>query len=349
MVCEAFGGGVFEYVLQLCNDICEDYKVCLFYSMRPDTPLDYKDSFHRDILLIEGKNFGKKTNSISNHINAMKELRRIEQEIKPDIIHLHSSIAGVYGRIAYARNSQAIVYTPHGYAHILMGYNWKTKIYEIVEKLLGKISNTITLTCCESEEDVAKTLTQKTAFIETGIHLKELEIISLKSVLDKRENFTVFTSGRMRLQKQPKLFNEIASMVPDADFIWIGDGEGKEELTSPNIQITGWKTRKEALAIAKSSDVFILCSLGEAIAMTLIENMYLGKLCLVSNVVGNKSVIRNGHNGYVCESAEEYAKCIKDAMVRFPDYLVKQACEDILNVYNTEVMKKKYLEFYGRC
>ena len=93
--------------------------------------------------------------------------------------------------------------------------------------------------------------------------------------------------------------------------------------------------------MAKGADAFILCSLGEAIAMSLIENMYIKKLILVSNTMGNKSVINDGVNGYVCNTAEEYAERIKVAMKDFPSKLPERA------YYNTDVMKKKYIAFYN--
>lgn len=138
-------------------------------------------------------------------------------------------------------------------------------------------------------------------------------------------------------------------MVPEAQFIWIGNGELENELTAPNIEVTGWKPRKEALAMAKGADAFVLCSLGEAIAMSLIENMYIKKLILVSNTMGNKSVINDGVNGYVCNTAEEYADRIKSAMKKFPSELPEKAYQDVLDIYNTEVMKKKYIEFYKKA
>jgi len=98
--------------------------------------------------------------------------------------------------------------------------------------------------------------------------------------------------------------------------------------------------------MAKGADAFILCSLGEAIAMSLIENMYIKKLILVSNTMGNKSVINDGINGYVCDKAEEYAEHIKAAMKEFPK-LAERAYQDVLEIYNTEAMKKKYIAFYN--
>ena len=348
MVCEAFGGGVFTYVSQLCNDMVEDFDIYLAYSLRPQTPDNYKDFLDKKVHLIEVKNFSAKgLTNIPNDIRVIRELRAIEQKVKPDVIHLHSSVAGGIGRLAFKGKHNTVVYTPHGYAHILMGSGMKCRIYGLMEHVLGKISNAITLTCCESEDEVAKGLTKRTAYIETGVNLADLSA-SLDGIEPvENEKFTVFTLGRACVQKQPQLFNKIAEMVPEARFVWIGNGELENELTASNMEVTGWKPRNEALAMAKGADAFILCSLGEAIAMSLIENMYLKKLILVSDVMGNKSVIHDGVNGYVCEKPEDYAKCIKAAMKKFPSELPENAYQDVLNIYNTEVMKRKYIKFYN--
>ncbi len=347
MVCEAFGGGVFTYVSQLCNDMANDFEIYLAYSVRPQTPKDYRKFLDPRIYLIKLKNLG--VNSLANiksDIAAIKELRQIEKEIQPDLIHLHSSIAGGLGRLAYRGKKNTVIYTPHGYAHILMGPGRKSKVYKNLEKILGKV-NAITLTCCESEDKVAKTLCKRTAYIETGVNLSDLSV-SLDGIKPIRNNkFTVFTLGRVCVQKQPQLFNEIASLVPEARFLWIGNGELEYQLVAPNVEITGWKSRKEALALAKGADAFILCSLGEAIAMSLIENMFIKKLVLVSNTMGNRSVIQDGINGYVCMTAQEYADRIKTAMKEFPQKLPERAYQDVLNIYNTEVMKQKYIKFYN--
>ena len=348
MVCEAFGGGVFTYVSQLCNDMVDCFEVFLAYSIRPQTPKNYKDFLDKRVNLIKVKNFSSKgLTNIADDIKVIKELRLIEQKIQPDVIHLHSSVAGGIGRLAFKGKKNTVVYTPHGYAHILMGNGIKCRMYGMMEAILGKISNAITLTCCESEDDVARGLTKRTAYIETGVNLSDLSA-SLDSINPiKNEKFTVFTLGRVCVQKQPELFNRIAELVPEARFVWIGNGELEDKLTAPNVEVTGWKPRKEALAMAKGADAFILCSLGEAVAMSLIENMYIKKLILVSNVMGNKSVIHDGINGYVCDKAEDYAKRIKAAMKEFPSELPERAYRDVLEIYNTEVMRKKYIKFYN--
>lgn len=348
MVCEAFGGGVFAYVSQLCNDMCEEFDVYLAYALRPQTPPNFSEVLDSRIHLIEIKNFGKNIFDAISNIKVICELRQIQKEIKPDIIHLHSSIAGGIGRLAFhSCQDYKLVYTPHGYAHILMGKpgDKKCRSYERMEKILGK-RNCITLTCCESEDEVAKTLTKRSTFVETGVNLHDLSQTIDPIQPKKSDKFTVYGMGRLCTQKQPDLFNQIALLVPDARFIWVGTGELQHLLTAPNIEVTGWKPRHEAIALGKGADAYILCSLGEAIAMSLIENMYLGKLCLVSNTMGNKSVIQDGINGYVCNTAEEYAKRIKASMASFPQKLADKCKEDVSSRYNTEVMKKNYIKFY---
>ena len=347
MVCEAFGGGVFAYVSQLCNDMCDTFDVYLAYAVRPQTPKNYKEALDKRIHLIEVKNFGHLKNPLAD-IRLIKELRQIEHAVKPDVIHLHSSIAGGIGRIAFNGKHNTVVYTPHGYSFVLMGKKGSLKMwmYKQMEKILGT-RNCITLTCCESEDEVAKTLSKRTAYVETGVNVEDLSA-SLDGIQPIRnERFTVYTLGRICVQKQPELFNQIAELVPEARFVWIGSGELSDRLTAPNIEITGWKPRKEALAMAKGADVYVLCSLGEAIAMSLIENMFMKKLCLVSNVMGNKSVIKDGVNGFLCDKAEDYAARIKEAMKSFPEALPQQAYDDVMHIYNTHEMKRKYVEFYN--
>lgn len=351
MLTETMGSGVFTLVSQLCNDLCDVFDITLVYSTRrKETPADFRNYFDPRVKLVEVKTLNKTSlANVANDLKIIRELRQIEQEVQPDIIHLHSSIAGGLGRIAFSGKNNTVVYTPHGYAHILGGPGVKGKVYGLMEKILGQ-TRSVTLTCCPSEDDEAKKLCKRTYYAETGINVENLKesLADVNPVYN--DQFTVFCLGRIAKQKRPDLFNRIAELVPEAKFLWIGDGDLRGELTAPNIEITGWKSRKEALSIAKGADAFVLCSYGEAIAMSLIENMFLKKLCLVSNTMGNKDVIQDGVNGYVCDTVEEYAGRIRAAMKSFPSQLPEKAYQDVLDIYNTVAMKKKYVTFYnGLC
>ena len=238
MICEAFGGGVFTYVSQLCNDMVTDFDVYLVYTLRPQTPKNYKEYLDSRVQLIKTKYLSvEELAHITNEIRCIKELREIRKQVNPDIIHLHSSVAGGVGRIAF--KGENVVYTPHGYAHILMGTGKKSYIYKMVERILG--NRAVTLTCCESEDEEAKKFSRRTAYIETGICMEDLSNSLNRIEPIKNKKFTVFTLGRACVQKQPQVFNEIAKLVPEAQFVWIGNGELESELTAPNIEVTGLK------------------------------------------------------------------------------------------------------------
>ena len=68
---------------------------------------------------------------------------------------------------------------------------------------------------------------------------------------------------------------------------------------------------------------------------------------MVSNTMGNKSVIKDGINGFVCTTAEDYARRIKECMKQFPRQMAEQGRKDVQEHYNTERMKKDYVKFYN--
>ena len=43
---EAFGGGVFTFLVELANATCEDYDVVIAYSKRKQTPENFKGYFN---------------------------------------------------------------------------------------------------------------------------------------------------------------------------------------------------------------------------------------------------------------------------------------------------------------
>ena len=177
---------------------------------------------------------------------------------------------------------------------------------------------------------------------------KRIHLIEVKNFGRAINPFTVFTLGRICYQKNPTLFNTIAELLPDVRFVWIGDGELREELKSKNIEISGWVDRTTAIKYAVNADVFLLPSRWEGLPISLLESMYMRKVCVVSNVIGNRDVIHNGENGFVCSNTEEFVKAIKDAQ-NGADGFTERAYQDVLNMYNTKAMAKQYSEKYDKA
>jgi glycosyltransferase involved in cell wall biosynthesis len=214
-------------------------------------------------------------------------------------------------------------------------------MFKSIETICAK-RNCTTISCSPGEQEETLKLTKRAKYVNNGINLEELEK-DLKDIEKGEHPLTVFTLGRICYQKNPKLFNLVAESLPDVKFVWIGDGDLREELTAPNIEITGWMDRKDALRVSMNADIFLLTSLWEGLPMSLLEAMYMKKLCVVNDVIGNHDVIHNGQNGYVCKSVDDFVDAIESTG---NDALVEKAYQDLMEKYNTAVMAEKYSQIY---
>lgn len=344
-IVEAMGGGVFTYIVDLANMLVNTYDMYIAYALRPQTPSNYKEQFDKRIHLIKVKNFTRSID-LYKDAKAFCEIRKIAKEVNPDIIHLHSSKAGVLGRWAFSGKRSSLFYTPHGYSFLMSNYKWaKRIIFKTIEAISAK-RDCMVISCSEGEHQETLKFTQNAMYVNNGINMKELQglIDSIKE--EKDHPFTVFTLGRICYQKNPIVFNKVAEALPNVRFLWIGDGELRNQLTSPNIKVTGWVERKEALRYLKLADVFILTSLWEGLPISLLEAMYMKKLCVVSDVIGNHDVIHSGKNGYVCDKVGDFVKAIEEAKIKDQSELVNNAYLDILNQFNTVIMADMYSNIY---
>ncbi len=350
-IVEAFGGGIFTLLVDLTKELVKNFEVVIVYGKRKQTPDNFERYFDKKIKFIEIENFTRSMD-LKKDIKALGEIKRIIKEEKPDIIHLHSSKAGVLGRIAISGKKVKMFYNPHGFSFLKQDDSkLKRTIYWLIEKITAMLNRKCTIVGCSYGEYLeAKKLNKNSICINNGIDIKKIdkEIKHLRQHEINYKNLKICTIGRIGYQKNPKLFNEIAKELPDIQFTWIGDGELKNELTSSNINVTGWKTRNKVLEELNNHDVFILTSLWEGLPISLLESMYMKKICIVSDCIGNKDVIENGKNGYIAKNKEEFIKKISEiknnrAQV---DGVTKKGREDVLNKYCNDVMVKQYKEIY---
>ncbi len=346
-VAEAMGGGVFTFLVGLCNELVDYYDIYVAYGIRTQTPDDFRKYFDERVHLIRVRNFERSIDP-RHDLGAFAELRRIADRVKPDLIHLHSSKAGALGRWAFNGKKIPLFYTPHGYSFLMSNYNATKRFsYKMVERF-SAVRPCTTISCSEGEHKETLSLTKNARFVNNGINVEEMQRMMDTIGSCENDEFTVFTLGRICYQKNPGLFNAVAEKMPDVKFVWIGDGELRDMLKAPNVEVTGWMNREEALRRSMASHVFILTSLWEGLPMSLLEAMYMQKLCLVNDVIGSRDVICNAVNGYVCRNADEFAVAIREALEDpgKSDKITAQARKDIVEKYNTRVMAEKYREIY---
>lgn len=348
-IVEAFGGGVFSVLVDLINGQANDFEVVIAYGKRNQTPENFKEYFNEKVKFIEVKDFTRSI-SLKKDFKALKEVKEIIKKEQPQIIHLHSSKAGIIGRLATSGRKVKMFYNPHGFSFLKQDDSKiKRAIYWLIEKATVIVNRKCTIVGCSNGEYLeAKKLNKNAVCINNGINIEKLES-ETNNLTPKEidyENLKICTVGRIGYQKNPELFNEIAKSFPSFQFTWIGDGELKEKLTSKNIIVTGWKSRKEVLEELNNQDIFILTSLWEGLPISLLEAMYMKKLCIVSNCIGNNDVIEHERNGFIANNVEEFINIIQNIQNQQEKNIKDNAKNDILEKYNAKTMAKKYMEEY---
>ena len=346
-VVESFGGGVYNFLVDLLNNTIDEFDITVIYALRPQTPDNFINDFDKRIKFIHSKHMTR--NIGLNDFKAFFEIKKLIKNESPDIVHCHSSKAGLLTRLAINTKKIKTFYTPHGYSFLMEDSSkLKRLIYRSIEKI-GTLNHSIIVACSKGEYEESLKLTKRATYVSNGVNLEKLK----KYIPDKikqinTKKLTFVTTGRISYQKNPEMFNEIAKKFPEIKFIWVGTGDLEGKLTSKNIEITGWKNRDELMEILNKSDIFILPSLWEGLPISLLEAMALKKPCIVSNVIGNRDVISNENNGFVCNNLNEFIEVIKN--IQDNKYNLEKISEnafnDIKNIYNTDVMCKKYCNIY---
>ncbi len=347
-VAEPFATGVLSFLLDITKRQVEEYEIYILYGLRPLTPPNVEELFDKRIHLIRLDAFKGALGTVVNP-KAYLKVHKYFKKINPDVVHLHSSASGFVGRWSIPCSKVKVFYTPHGYSFLMKdGSAIKRLLFWLIEYLSAK-RKAVTVACSKGEYTEAVKLSKNSIYVNNGINIKELKPY-LPIELGVHTPVRVCTSGRILYQKNPALFNKIASLVPDVEFVWIGEGELKTELASSNIKVTGWISRDEALKEMQKADIFVLPSLWEGLPISLLEAMYLKKLCIVSDVIGNRDVIKSGYNGYVCNSAEEYANIINKVKDKSIDIasIAENAHTDVEVNYNVDLMADKYNTIYNQ-
>jgi glycosyltransferase involved in cell wall biosynthesis len=309
-IIEALGGGVYTYFKDLsfffgARGNAEGIETYIIYSghRKEIDPDKIKEDFHDNVTLIE-VSMAKKLSPVKD-LKAIYMLYKELKKINPDVVHLHSSKASVLGRVAnfLLFKKSKVFYTPHGYAFLQTNIsNFSKILYKTIEKYIQLFFGGTTIACGDTEYEIAKSM-GKAALVRNGIPVNNLPAYT---ILPEDKRMSVGIIGRITFQKAPSLFNEIANRFPQYDFIWIGDGELRHELTGPNITVTGWfHDPEQVLHHLAELDVYLQTSLWEGLPIAVLEAMAMKKPVLATNVIGNKDTVVQGKTGFLFDAVDE--------------------------------------------
>ncbi|MYL40665.1 glycosyltransferase family 4 protein [Virgibacillus salexigens] len=317
--------------------------------------------------------------NFNSNIKSIKELFKLMRIHKYNIVHVHTPVASILGRIAakLARVDN-IIYTAHGfYFHEGMSkqaYNF----YYRIEKYFAKIATDYLL--LQSKEDYQLSVVKKFKKPNDIIHLgngvdiynkfnqekiKEEEIINLKKNLGiNQEDFVFAFIGRLVREKGiyelVEAFNNVIKVNKKVKLLLIGglsNSERDQDISNSiadwekneNIILTGIRSDIDCLLAA--SDTFILPSHREGLPRSIIEAMAMRKPVIATNIRGCREEVEHEETGYLFEKEnkeELYSYMLK--MTNNQGLRIKmgnKAREIAENEYDEEKILSKQLDLFN--
>ena len=305
-------GGTGEQVAAICNDLNPArFEVSLVYAVRDGKPEAYRAKCSG---AVHAYHVPEMTREISpaRDARALAKLTALFRERKPDVVHAHSSKAGVLARAAAkSAGVKKIFYSPHGYGFIMQDRSRAARaLYRAIEKTAARVGETIAVS--PSEAELARRLAPK-----RPVHTVCDAYLGDFAAPIAHDGLTVGSCGRMTHARNPDAWVLLAQRLTDSRngvrCLWVGGGEdetrAREQLTNMNllgkVEVTGWLSADAARERLRGLDVFVHYSRWDAMPNAVLEAMAAGLPVVASNAYGNRDAVEDGVTGFLVKSESE--------------------------------------------
>ena len=265
--------------------------------------------------------FIRKPYALGN-IKAYKQVVKLINDERFDIVHCNTPIGGVIGRLASKKcKVKTVIYQAHG-LHFYSGApirNWL--LYYPIEKWLAHYTDVLITINHEDYQTVQKSFhlrnNGKVYYVPgVGIDLSNFKKISENSRETIREEFdfqkndiVCISAGDLVARKNHSIAIKAIALTKrnDIHYLICGSGPEKDELDQlanklgikDNIHFLGY--RSDVLDLYQGSDIFLFSSLQEGLPRSTMEAMASGLPVVCSRIRGNTDLIEDGLNGFLCD------------------------------------------------
>lgn len=297
--------------------------------------------------------------SIKNK-KAYKEIKRLQQKEKYDIVHVHTPVASFVTRLALKNDKNLkIVYTCHGF-HFYKGgspINWM--VFYPLEKIAAKWTDAL-VTINTEDYEIAKTFKLRrngkvSKIYGVGIEKEKYVVGDFDKSIYRRKlglndnDFVILVLAELNKNKNHiqliKAMNLLKDKYPNIKAIFAGTGpleddikkQIKENKLEDKISLLGW--RNDVKELINSSDLVGLFSKREGLGKCLLEAMICGKCVIATNTRGPRELIQQDVNGFMfdIDDIETTSKAIEKIYIdnklrsKFEELAVKAADKYLLD------------------
>ncbi len=235
-------------------------------------------------------------------------LRRLVAAAAPGVVHLHSSKAGLVGRLVL-RGRLPTVFSPHSWSFHAVGGALRRAVVAW-ERAAARWTG---VTVCVSEEEraegVAAGVRGRYEVIPNAVDVAGLVHAGLDRTRAREDLHldpaapTAVCVGRLCRQKGQDVllsaWGEVLEQVPDARLHLLGDGPDEAEVARAaagldHVALAGAVPRDVALAYMVASDLVVLPSRWEGMSLALLEARALGTYVVSTDVAGAREGLAEG-------------------------------------------------------
>jgi glycosyltransferase involved in cell wall biosynthesis len=251
-------------------------------------------------------------------LRALTELRGAIRRFHPDVVHTHSSKAGILGRLAAHRERvPVVIHSIHGFGFGPQQPAPLRFAFLAAERLASRWTSAfVAVSRRNLEEGVRLRLfpASRARVIRSGVDLASFAAHAGGDALRRELDVPigaplVVQIACFKAQKAPERFVEIAARVarrfPAAHFLLVGDGALRRRLEQlrhqagldGRLHLPGW--RRDVPAILDAATVVTLTSRFEGLPRVLVESLAAGVPVVAMAVDGVGEVVRDGENGFL--------------------------------------------------
>ena len=253
-------------------------------------------------------------------LKALRKLRDYFKKEKFDVVHTHSSKAGIIGRIA-ARQAgvPVVVHTVHGQAFHAYEKPWKKLLYITAERIAAKYCDKIYAVaqamidqCVDAKVAPREKYMVVYSGMDTAAFANAGRNMELRQKLGIPENAKVIvTVARLFPMKgYEEMLPAAARLVkefPDLHFLPVGDGPMYDELQKQiadlgltgNFHFAGLVPPHEVCDYIAQADLLWHLSLHEGLPRAVVQALAVGIPAIGYKLDGTPEVVLNGKTGYV--------------------------------------------------
>lgn len=240
-------------------------------------------------------------------LKSLLMLRRVVRDLRPDLIHAHSSKAGALSRILGFVERYPVVFSPHNFAYrAYEGGRLARLLFYLIELLLAPLSACVHFTCQDEMDNAVRMRTarrHRAIVIENGIELGILAGIPPPD----QDTPIIGTYARLCSQKRLDVLIDAIAIVRrehrDVRAKIIGDGELAADLRAQVRELgldscVSFETDPGGPERALPRiDIFVLSSASETFPLAVMEALAAGRAVVATSVGGLPEMIDSGRTG----------------------------------------------------